>query len=120
MNRYGFILGSCFSGVKDDKNNWVYRVGYTWSTVVAAAGTRVAYDHRAYLWDDKVEIPGPTKHELKLKVNGSPLHPFLIFFFQFISSITLLVLSFSCFSTFLSKVEILEWNITSLQQTRVK
>ena len=85
MNRYGFILGSCFSGVKDYKNNWVYRVGYTWSTVVAAAGTRVAYDHRAYLWDDKVEIPGPTKHELKLKVNGSPLHDltsFLDFFFS--------------------------------------
>lgn len=74
--------GSCFSGVKDEENNWVYRVGYTWSTVVAAAGTRVAYDHRDYLWEDKVEIPGPTQHELKIKVNESPAYPFLIVYFS--------------------------------------
>lgn len=57
-------------------------MGYTWSTVVAAAGTRVAYDHKDYLWEDKVEIPGPTKHELKIKVNGNPLHHFLIVYFS--------------------------------------
>lgn len=54
-------------GVKDDKNRWVYRVGYTWSTVVLAAGTRVSYDHRAYFWKDKVDIPGPTQQELQIK-----------------------------------------------------
>ena len=36
-----------------------------------AAGTRVAYDHEAQLWKDKVEIPGPTKQILKIKVSGT-------------------------------------------------
>lgn len=45
---------------------WVYRVAYTWSTVVKAAGTKVAYDHEANVWKDKVDIPGPTKEPLKL------------------------------------------------------
>ena len=35
-----------------------------------AAGTRVAYDHEAYLWKDKVEIPGPTQQVLKLMVSA--------------------------------------------------
>lgn len=53
-------------GVKNEKHRWVYKVAYTWSTVVKAAGTKVAYDHEDYLWKDKVEIPGPTKQVLKL------------------------------------------------------
>jgi len=61
------------SGVKDAKNKWVYKVAYTWSTVVKAAGTKVAYDHEDYLWKDKVEIPGPTKQELKLMVGRRQL-----------------------------------------------
>ncbi|KAL9963798.1 hypothetical protein ACROYT_G027341 [Oculina patagonica] len=61
-------------GVKNEKNQWVYRVAYTWSTVVKVAGTKVAYDHEDYFWKDKVEIPGPTKQELKLEyvyINGN-------------------------------------------------
>ena len=57
-------------GVKDENNRWVYKVAYTWSTVVKAAGTRVAYDHEDFLWKDKVEIPGPTKQVLKLMVSA--------------------------------------------------
>lgn len=53
-------------GVEDYSNRWVYKVGYTWSTTVKAAGTRVAYDHEYVVWKDKVEIPGPTKKVLKL------------------------------------------------------
>lgn len=45
---------------------WVYKVAYTWSTVVKAAGTKVAYDHEDYVWKDEVDIPGPTKETLKL------------------------------------------------------
>lgn len=59
------------SGVKDAENKWVYKVAYTWSTVVKAAGTKVAYDHEDYLWKDRVEIPGPTKQDLKLMVGHS-------------------------------------------------
>ena len=33
-----------------------------------AAGTRVAYDHEAVFYRDKVEIPGPTKQLLKIMV----------------------------------------------------
>ena len=55
------------------KNQWVYKVAYTWSTVVKAAGTKVAYDHEDYLWKDKVEIPGPTKQVLKLMVRRHQL-----------------------------------------------
>jgi len=62
-----------FSGVKNDKNQWVYRVAYTWSTVVKAAGTKVAYDHEDFLWKDKVEIPGPTEQILKLMVRRCQL-----------------------------------------------
>jgi len=54
-------------GVKDENNRWVYKVAYTWSTVVKAAGTRVAYDHEDFLWKDKVEIPGPIKQVLRIK-----------------------------------------------------
>ena len=55
------------------KNQWVYKVAYTWSTVVKAAGTKVAYDHEDYLWKDTVEIPGPTKQVLKLMVRRHQL-----------------------------------------------
>ena len=58
--------------MKNEKNQWVYKVAYTWSTVVKAAGTKVAYDHEDYLWKDKVEIPGPTKQILKLMVIKTP------------------------------------------------
>ena len=67
------IFLNVFSGVKDAKNQWVYKVAYTWSTVVKAAGTKVAYDHEDYLWKDKVEIPGPTKQVLKLMVRRHQL-----------------------------------------------
>ena len=67
------IFLNVFSGVKDVKNQWVYKVAYTWSTVVKAAGTKVAYDHEDYLWKDKVEIPGPTKQVLKLMVRRHQL-----------------------------------------------
>ena len=46
----------------------MYSVGYTWSTVVKAAGTKVAYDHERNYWNDKVDIAGPTKEILKLMV----------------------------------------------------
>ena len=54
--------------MREVDGKWVYRVAYTWSTVVKAAGTKVAYDHEANVWKDKVEIPGPTKEKLKLMV----------------------------------------------------
>ena len=65
--------------MKDEKNRWVYKVAYTWSTVVKAAGTKVAYDHEAYLWKDKVEIPGPTKQVLKLMVRRHQLQVLYIY-----------------------------------------
>ena len=45
-------------------------MAYTWSTVVKAAGTKVAYDHEDYVWKDEVDIPGPTKEALKLMVSA--------------------------------------------------
>ena len=64
-----------FLGVEDYSNRWVYKVGYTWSTTVKAAGTRVAYDHESFVWKDKVEIPGPTEKVLKLMVSASLVFP---------------------------------------------
>lgn len=64
-----------FLGVEDYSDRWVYKVGYTWSTTVKAAGTQVAYDHESYVWKDKVEIPGPTKKVLKLMVSASLVFP---------------------------------------------
>ncbi|XP_048588583.1 A disintegrin and metalloproteinase with thrombospondin motifs 1 isoform X1 [Nematostella vectensis] len=51
-------------GVQNSKGQYVYNVGYTWSTVVPAAGTKVAYDHEDWLYKDKVKVKGPTKEPL--------------------------------------------------------
>lgn len=55
-----------FLGVKDEWNENVYNVGYTWSTTVDAAGTKVYYTHEENEDADKVFIPGPTNAHLKV------------------------------------------------------
>ncbi|KAJ7328149.1 metalloendopeptidase [Desmophyllum pertusum] len=72
-----------FLGVKNTEDEWVYSVGYTWSTVVKAAGTKVAYDHERNYWNDKVDIAGPTKEILKLMyVYNSGDNPGVEYHFQ--------------------------------------
>ncbi|XP_068685317.1 A disintegrin and metalloproteinase with thrombospondin motifs 6-like [Montipora foliosa] len=66
-----------FLGVKDEANNDVYPVMYTWSTNRKAAGTTVYYKHEKNEDADKVFIPGPTNQHLyvyyKQFVKGQPV-----------------------------------------------
>ncbi|KAJ7328150.1 metalloendopeptidase [Desmophyllum pertusum] len=53
-----------FLGVKNEAGKDVYPVGYTWSTSVPVAGTRVFYHHEKNEDADTVYIPGPTNQHI--------------------------------------------------------
>lgn len=58
-------------GVKNEANQNVYNVGYTWSTTAEAAGTKVYYTHEKNEDADKIYIPGPTNAHLYVYVSST-------------------------------------------------
>ena len=55
--------------MKNEANQNVYNVGYTWSTTAEAAGTQVYYTHEKNEDADKIYIPGPTNAHLYVYVS---------------------------------------------------